>query len=257
MAEPPASARNALINWDAEQSEYARFLLRSRGEILQVLRGVAKGRELVTVYFDHGQRFFLSSLLAVEPGQDALFLDWGADEELNRRALGASRLVCVTAHERVKVQFTLDGLDQVQWNGRPAFRARLPKLLLKLQRREYYRLVCPLREPLFCHIPLKSEPLEAQVVDISVGGVGLGNLAPNTPLLVGERYPGCSLTLPGEGALLTTLEVRSLQDLALRNGGLVKRAGCRFVDLPAAQQAMIQRYIIRIDRERIALAKGA
>lgn len=257
MAETSASPRTAVIDWDADQSQYARFLLRARAEIVQVLRGVARSRELVTLYFDQGQRFFLTSLLAVDPEHDALLLDWGVDEDLNRRALAASHLVCVTAHERVKVQFALDGVTQVEWNGRPAFRARLPRVLLKLQRREYYRLVCPLRAPLVCHLPLEAEPLDAQVVDISVGGVGLGHLAPNTPLQVGERYPGCSLVLPGEGPLIMTLEVRSLQDMALKNGGLVKRAGCRFVDLPAAQQAMIQRYIIRVDRERLALAKGA
>lgn len=247
----------AVIAWDADQSEYARYLIRSPQEIAQVLRAVAKGRELVTVYFDHGQRFFISSILGVEPREGVLHLDWGADEETNRRALAATHLVCVTSQDKVKVQFALDGLERVEIGGQPAFRARLPRALLKLQRREYYRLVVPLRSPLTCLVPLAGGSLDAQVSDISVGGVGLGNLPPGAGLVVGERYPGCRIDLPGEGTLLATLEVRSLQDVSLKSGGLVKRAGCRFLDIPPAQQAMIQRYIIRIDRERLALVKGS
>jgi c-di-GMP-binding flagellar brake protein YcgR len=243
--------------WDTDQSEYARYLLHTPQEIVQVLRGVVKERELVTVYFDQGRRFFLSSLIRVEPRENALYLDWGVDEETNRLALAATHLVCVTTQEKVKVQFALEGLERAELDGRPAFRAALPRTLLKLQRREYYRLVIPLRTPLVCFVPLEEETLEAAVSDISVGGVGLGSLPANTGLALSGCYPGCRLELPGEGLLLATLEVRSLQDVALRAGGLTKRAGCRFVDLPAAQQAMIQRYINRVERERLALVKGS
>jgi c-di-GMP-binding flagellar brake protein YcgR len=257
MPQPPASPPDAPLDWTADQSEYARFLLRSPQEIVQVLRGVAKGRELVTVYFDHGQRFFLSTLLAVEPREDALFLDWGVDEEQNRRALAATHLVCITSHERVKVQFALGPLEKAEWQGQPAFRAHLPKAVLKLQRREYYRLLVPLRSPILCRLPLAGEILEAQVGDISIGGLGLVNVPPAAALEVGARYPGATFSLPGEGDFLVTLEVRSVQDLALRHGGLLKRVGCRFVDLPATGQARIQRYIIRVDRERQARLKGS
>lgn len=257
MPASPSPPGSPVIAWDADQSEYARYLLRSPQEIAQVLRGVAKSRELVTVYFDHGQRFFLTSILAVDPPNDALFLDWGADEEINRRVQSAQHLVCVTSHERVKVQFALGPLAAASFDGRPAWRARLPKVLLKLQRREYYRLVIPVRSPLTCLVPWGDETEEADVMDISIGGVGLGKLPPAMGLEVGRQLPGCRITLPGEGSLLATLEVRSLQDVSLKSGGLIKRAGCRFLDLPASQQAMIQRYIIRIDRERLALAKGS
>lgn len=243
--------------WEGEQSEYARYLLHSRPEIVQVLRGVMKAKELVTAYFDHGARFFLTSVIAVQPGDDALYLDYGADREANRRALQATRLVFVTSQDRVKVQFATGPLAEVQYNGRPAFRTRLPDALLKLQRREYYRLVTPIRSPLTCVLPGAAGTLDAMVTDISVGGVGLTGFPPASVLAVGECYAGCRIVLPDEGVILTVIEVRSLQDVALRSGALVKRAGCRFVDLPASQQAMIQRYIIRIDRERLALVKGS
>jgi len=245
------------VAWDGDQSEYAQYLLHSPQEIVQVLRGVMKSTELVTAYFDHGQQFFLTSIVSVQAGGDALFLDYGVDAETNRRALQAARLVFVTSQERVKVQFSAGPLQEVEFNGRPAFRTHLPTALLKLQRREYYRLVTPIRSPLVCVVPLREGRVEAMVTDLSVGGVGLGGLPPGTALEVGSRLPGCRIALPEEGTILTAIEVRSVQDVTLRSGARVKRVGCRFVDIPASQQAMIQRYIIRIDRERLALLKGS
>jgi c-di-GMP-binding flagellar brake protein YcgR len=226
-------------------------------EIVQVLRALAKSSELVTAYFEHGQQFFLTSVVGVEPGGDALFLDYGIDAEINRRALQASRVVFVTSQDRVKVQFATGPLQAVEFNGRPTFRTQLPTSLLKLQRREYYRLATPLRAPLSCVIPAADGSIEASVTDISVGGVGVSGFPPAHPLAPGNQYAGCRMALPGEGALLTTLEVRSVQDVTLRSGTVVKRAGCRFVGLPASQQAMIQRYITRVERERVALVKGS
>jgi len=53
------------------------------------------------------------------------------------------------------------------------------------------------------------------------------------------------------------MEVRNLQESSRRSGQLVLRVGCVYVGVPAPHQAMIQRYIIRIDRERRALVRGS
>lgn len=243
--------------WGRDQSEYAQYLLHSQQEIAQVLRGVMKSTELVTAYFDHGEHFFLTSIAAVRPADKALFIDFGVDATTNQRALQASRLVFVTNQDRVKVQFSTGPLRQVDLDGRPAFRAELPTSLLKLQRREYYRLATPMRAPLACVIPAGEGRIEAQVTDISIGGVGLGGFPPEHMLEPGNQYAGCRIALPEEGTILTALEICAVQDLALRSGTVVKRAGCRFIGLPASQQAMVQRYITRIERERVALVKGS
>jgi c-di-GMP-binding flagellar brake protein YcgR len=248
---------DTVVSWDDDQSEYAQYLLHSQQEIAQVLRGVMKSTELVTAYLDHGKQFFLTSVIAVQPAGDALFLDYGIDTETNRRALQASRVVFVTSQQRVKVQFSTGPLQQVEFNGRPAFRTHLPSALLKLQRRECYRLITPIRSPLVCVVSLPEGRLEAMVTDISVGGVGLSGLPPVAVLEVGTQYGGCRIALPEEGTILAAIEVRSTQDVTLRTGAVVKRIGCRFVDVAASQQAMIQRYIIRVDRERQALVKGS
>jgi c-di-GMP-binding flagellar brake protein YcgR len=46
--------------------------------------------------------------------------------------------------------------------------------------------------------------------------------------------------------------VRNSFPVTLRSGAVIKRTGCAFLDLPSSQQAMIQRYIIRLERDRRA-----
>lgn len=249
--------KNAGAAWDSDQSEYAHYLLHAKQEIVQVLRGVSRSSELVTAYFDHGEQFFLTSIVDVQPQDDVLILDYGIDAETNARAAQASRLVFVTSQDRVKVQFATGPVQQIMLNGRPAFQTRLPTSLLKLQRREYYRLVTPLRARLSCVVPTAGGNIEATVTDISIGGAGLSDFDPGHAVEPGQQYPGCRIALPEEGVLLTALEVCSVQDVTLRSGAVTKRAGCRFVGLPASQQAMVQRYITRIERERLALLKGS
>lgn len=243
---------------DAISDEYAKYLVRSRREIAQILRAVARQNEMVTAYFSHGNDFFLTAIVEADPVSGNLIVDCGSEVETNRRALAADKIVFVTSQDRVKIQFSTGALAQIVHQDRPAFRTPLPAALLKLQRREYYRLVTPIRAPLHCVIPdLAGVRFEAAVADISVGGVGISGLPPEAPLEKGQQLAQCRIALPEEGMVVSTLEVRSLQQATLRSGVTVLRAGCRFVDIPGAHQAMIQRYIICIDRERRALVRGS
>ncbi len=241
---------------DTISEEYAKYLVYSRQEIAQILRELIQHNELVTAYFNQGKEFFLTSLLAVDP-EGSVTLDCGTDAETNRRALISGKIILVSSQNRIKIQFSTPALELISVGGRPAFRAPLPSSVLKLQRREYYRLVAPIRAPLLCVVPQLAGGFEAMVADISVGGVGISGFPNEVALEIGQVFADCQIALPEHGTVVSTLEVRNLQHITLRSGLSVVRAGCGFVGIPAPHQAMIQRYIIRIDRERRALLKGA
>lgn len=240
------------------ERDLGQYLVRSRQEMAQILRAISRQTELVTAYFNQGRNFFLTSIVDVDPARDEIIIDYGADAETNRRAAEAGKVVFVTSQDRVKVQFSVPALSLTEYQGRPAFRSGFPDDLLKLQRREFYRLVTPMRSPLTCVIPDAGQGrFEAGVADISVGGIGLTGFAAETPLEIGRIFESCRIALPEEGTVVSGLEVRNTQNIALRSGIQALRAGCHFIDIPAPHQAMIQRYIIRIDRERRALIKGS
>jgi c-di-GMP-binding flagellar brake protein YcgR len=256
----PRAALPSAIEPFLEPTDYTQYLLHAKSEILFVLRGLLNNADHLTAYFNEGRDFFLTTLIAV--GNDEITLDCGGNTDLNRRAVTAEKIFCVARHEKVRIQFQLRGMREATVEGRPAFRAALPEALLRLQRREYYRLTTPVARPLKCQIPLPSadggsaSTMTINVIDISGGGLAVMAPPPEIALSRGDTFPNCRVELPEVGVLMATLQIRSIFEVTLRSGAQVTRAGCQFVDLPGPMLTLVQRYIIKVERERKARESG-
>ena len=242
-----------------EPGEYSQFMLRSRAEIAMVLRGLQDHVAQTTVFFNEGKDMLITSVAAV--ATDHVILDFGPSSEMNRKALIAEKHFCVTSLDKVRVQFILRKFAQVDDRGRPAFRCNLPDEVLRLQRREFYRLITPIARPLQCKVTV---PLPngteyshaAHIFDISGGGMGISAPPEQIPFITGMTLPQCRIDLPEVGSVTGALQVRSLFDIVLRNGARTRRAGCEFINLPGPMMTLIQRYIIKVERERKARESG-
>ncbi|MBL8490219.1 MAG: flagellar brake protein [Rhodocyclaceae bacterium] len=232
------------------------FLIRAKGEIAFHLKAILAEHALVAAHYSQANDFLLTSLVAVD--ERFVFLDVGKDPEVNRRLLAADRIVCVTHHDKVKIQFALRRLDNAVADGRGAFRAELPDRMLRLQRREYYRLVTPAARPLRCHIPMPggATSLAATVLDISGGGLAVVVPPEGVEFTPGTVFPACRIELPEVGSLVTDLRVKNLFEVTLRNGVQVMRSGCQFERLPGPMLTLVQRYILKVERERKARESG-
>ncbi len=227
-----------------------RYLVRHSIEIERVLRDVMQGKAIVAAYGENGKDFLLTSIVAIEPKENAIYLGYGPDERLNAQLLEAHNATFATTHDQVRVQFSCDRVEAVVYGHEPAFRVPIPNELLRLQRREYYRLVTSVVNPVKCMINTEAGMLEALVVDISIGGVGILAYQENGELTAGETYHGCRISLPGAGEFALSLAVCTTFEITLKNGRHTNRAGCQFIELPPSVETEIQRYIIRVDRER-------
>lgn len=262
--EVSAATENAVPRFEVENSaDYSRFLLRSRAEVLFVLRSLIPKAALITVHFDHGKSFLLTSLLAITADNEGLIFDIGSDEEMNRKALAATgKLIFTTSIDKVKVQFTLAKLAATQHEGRAAFRSALPENVLRLQRREYFRLSTPIATPVKCVLPMQrpdgtAMTAEVPLIDISGGGVGLMVTPAQKDLFpIGAVFRDCRMALPDEGVLTATLSLRNSFEVTTRTGTPYLRIGCEFVDLPGSRLSLVQRYITRIERERKSRLSG-
>lgn len=230
--------------------DFGQYLLRAPAEILYVLNGLRERQSLVTLYYDQGRRYMLTSVLAVD--DQSVVIDASPDENRNLHVQEGDHGIAATTQDRIKVQFALDGLRGISYEGRPAFTAALPTSLLRLQRREYYRLTTPATPPLKCRIPTGARTVETNVIDISGGGLAFMVPPEDIPFDAGVEYPNCRIDLPEVGAVTATLQVRGLFEITLNTGVAAKRAGCQFVGLPGPMLTLIQRYVIRVERERKA-----
>lgn len=234
-----------------QADDYSQYLLREAREVAFVLRQLAARRSMITAHFGESNEFLLTTVIDVAADNKSLLLDLGRDEELIASAMLSSRLLCVTQIDKVKVQFQLERLERTSHEGFPALRVPLPGVLLRLQRREYYRLAAPAADTLSCQIPLEdNRRVTARVVDISGGGIAV--LAPpeNSIFQPDMTLRNCQLTLPEFGSIVTTVRVRNLFRITQRNGQDMLRAGCQFLDLPPPMANAIQRYILRAEQDR-------
>ena len=104
----------------------------------------------------------------------ALILYIRPNDATNHSVTNTPKSFCNTPHDKVRVQFIPRDLKTATHEGRAAFRAPLPDSVLRLQRREYYRLTMPVTQRLACRIPQPDGHLvEVESVALSGGGLAV------------------------------------------------------------------------------------
>ncbi len=245
-----------------QAGEYGRYILGNEREILFHLRNLQSQNSFVTVYIDDGQQFFLSKLLTVDEDRKCLFLDPPNDSEIQSLALQAEQITISTTVDRVKVQCRLPAVESSAYNGHAAFVAALPKQLLRLQRREFFRIQTPRINPLRCLLAIQQKPRPPEVLDftlydLSGGGLCLiGEEIHAEKFSLGALLADCRLNIPGESVISVNLRIREVSRIESANGEHQLRLGCEFVNLPGSRLTLIERYITRLERERKAKETG-
>lgn len=245
-------------NEHGASDDIAEYLVHNPLEITRILRGLIQRRELVSAFFNGGADLLLTAVMAVDAAHKTVTLDYGSNEVLNQKLVAADKVIFVTSLDRVKVQFVSREVKRTIFEGRPAFLISMPDQVLQLQRREFYRLATPILNPLKCLIPLETQDaVEAVIFDISAGGVGL-LLDLHSPVAseIGSIHNGCRIDLPGIGVLDVAIRVQNRVEITQKNGTQALRCGCQFIALKPSLQSTIQRYIVKLERERIVNTPG-
>lgn len=238
----------------AELAGGEQFTIENQAEIDLLLQQLGARRSLACLYVDETEAFALSRVLGTEQGRLFLELPTG---DLRTTVLGGAPVLCVSSLQRVKLQFDIGTCKHADWQGIAACSFAYPKQILRFQRRDFYRLTVPLGHPLSCHIPgNQGDEVEVSLVDISIGGIGILGYAPGVRLSSGLRYQNVRIELPETGTIAASIEIRASFDVTLKNGIRTVRTGAQFVGLPGTAQALIQRYITKVERARIALQQG-
>lgn len=253
----PKSDAQTPIPLISEGVDVSNYLLHTPMEIAYVLRSLEQKGDLVSVYFDHGENSFLSAILSVDPKSQRFWFDISGVEAVNRSFLRADHVVFAAAPEGVKIQFVIDsGVKMIDYDDHPAFEAHFPDDLIKLQRREYFRLETPIGRPLICKVPLPNGTiLPLPLHDISIGGLGLW-ISGQVELQHMDVFHGCRVDLGTFGMIEVSLEVRSRRQVTKRDGNVQTMLGMRFVNLPRSTENTLQRYIAQLERERHQLLRN-
>lgn len=246
-----------------DPERFTRYAVRDAREIVQLMQALVEKRPLLTAQFAGGPSF-LTVVLAVSPANGStsgtVVIDAPSDDAVATRATAAARLVCMTRLDNVRVQFPLGALTRVEHEGRPALQAPLPDSMLRLQRREFFRLPTPNGHAPTCEItvdgPGGQKTVSVRILDISGGGLAILVPPRDLDFTPGREFANCQLMLPDGPPLPVRLIVRNLFEVERPNDVKVLRAGCEFVGQTTAGSARIQRYIFKVERDRKAREAG-
>ncbi|MFA5372078.1 MAG: flagellar brake protein, partial [Sideroxydans sp.] len=125
------------------------FILHNPIEIIAVLRDIVTRQSRVALYYNEDNSMVLTLLLAAD--ETGVWVDAAASPIDNRHIERSSRIIFVSTHNQAKVQWVSSEVTQGLFQNMAAFFLPLPHKLLRLQRRNYYRLLNSEPAALKCH----------------------------------------------------------------------------------------------------------
>jgi c-di-GMP-binding flagellar brake protein YcgR len=230
------------------------YLIHSRREIAALLRRLADRHELVRMIFADGEEALATAVLEVT--DDSVIMDTARDPAQIERILASDSISFDTALEKIRIAFFAKQAAPCMHDGRPALRIALPDTMVRLQRREHYRVLSPR-----CSIQISHEagppPVSFAVQNVSAGGLALIDDHQLLDATQGAEYNNCGLQLPGAQHIIVNLCVMNCCELTLYNGRVARRLGCAFINPSAATLALVQRYVSKLERDQNARLHGA
>lgn len=219
---------------------------RSPPEIARVLGALAAHGATLRSSIAEGGLLFESRLQHVDPAHGFILLEPCASESANAALLTRPRASFHASTGGWHIEFAASGPRLAQHEGRQVIRLAFPEVLVSQQRRAHERVSVQPQAPL--HFVADAGGVisfEGAMVDISAGGIGFLQYAPDITLEPGTILRGCRIEPPGREALEVDLEVRYSVPVTLPDGRQVHHSGCRFVDPSAEVRALLEAYFSR------------
>ena len=237
-----------LLMLDDKASQY---IIKEKLGIQTVLKKLKKSKSLVTVYINEYVSF-LSPI--VELDNTNIYLDMGPDQKLNELLLKSQHVICTTFEDRIKIQFELSSIIEDSFEGLPILKCKMPDMLLRLQRREHYRVDIPKNYQVYCTYKDTDEIGEAttvrlSTVDISGGGLSARGFTDSILTKVSKPLGQCKLHLHDLGDIIVDCQVCYIQhsdDTDISKS----RAGLKFLNISDSDIMRIQRFVMQVERQK-------
>jgi len=238
------------------------YQIHSRREIITLMRNVCEHKQLINMQGNLGGSAIVTSILDVDEDAGTVVLDCAQHDHINEQLLHSDTISFETALEQIRILFFVRRIERCTHQNAPALQIDLPQSVVRLQRREFYRVPTPLAIPVSCSITIpKVSDTSIMSVTVTLQNVSGGGLALIDEYgvldhTIGRIYRDCRIDLPGGTLVVASLELRNAQEIRLLNGRHVWRLGCLFMDLPHGMMTAVQRYISKLEREQHARSTG-
>jgi len=231
------------------------FVVRHDLQILQILNALKDEENDLKVSFNNGEDDYVTRIIHIAADHQHLYLDITIDEDFNKRMIASPELL-VHKDNGIRIKWKASKHSVAKMSDGYALKMEMPTALVRLQRRELFRLKPPMASPIPCEIPVpdRENPEEMQnmqyhLADVSLGGIGLiiqNNLHPS--IQVGATFEGCKINFPNLGQAQLNLEVKNVIELSKDTSEEKYRVGLEFKKPSRSSEGLIQKYTFDLER---------
>lgn len=181
----------------------------------------------------------------------SLHFDVGGTSPQLESLIAADEVTAISQLDDVRLQFTLQGLVLVHDGGHSTLQSDWPDHLLRLQRRDSYRVRLGARAApsvSLRHPSLPDMQLRLRLLDVSAGGCAI-LLPDDVPdLQPGTRIHGVQVQLDLETRIEAGLLLHHVS--AFDGEGGPRRIGCSWVGLQGPAERALQRFILQTQKRQ-------
>lgn len=241
-----------------EEHEYnPAHLVTDTAEIQRILSGLVQSRELISVYLQGTDTFYLSAILGLDRAQKQVYLDISNQPGINRvMETGGKGLVIFAKPNDIRTLIYVDAPVMTTYKGMTVFSTSFPAHMIRLQRREYMRVSPSSADTLSCTIHVEHRTLSASIQDLSEGGLGLTTSNLPDGLKIGDIMPECYFFLPGEDKIEYDLKIKRITANKSDTPYTTFSLGCEYVNPSANANARLRQYIWQRERSNRAAEKS-
>jgi c-di-GMP-binding flagellar brake protein YcgR len=244
------------MNNNALESEDAGYQVSSKREIIALLSTMMKENLELSIRLKDMEEAIATSILRME--EDVMFVKAAPTPSLNKAIVESSDVVFAANPRNALIKFSAKQVRHTEAHEQfLALKVAIPDQLVRIQRREFFRIAVPSTSSLRCKIRFTSPDGQFNLVwvaisNISAGGIGIIDKSASVPLQVNTVYDDCHLELGVATTVPVRLKIRSFKKEEQLNESYAHHFGCEFVETPRAVLASIQKFILQLEREQNA-----
>ncbi|HLD08982.1 MAG TPA: flagellar regulator YcgR PilZN domain-containing protein [Methylophilaceae bacterium] len=230
-----------------EVSGGSEYLVVSREEITRILLSMMQSSTQLAAYADTGENFLLCNILHVDGARDSVLLGYVPDVQLTNQLLKSKEICFVGFLRDAKIQFNGSRPLSGTYHGQRAFQIHMPKQLWRLQQRASQRhsLGSSIIKIILNFVGVGE--VEADVVDISMDGIGIIHYHPHLKLEPGLVINDCEIHIPDETPIKVNVRIQYSSTIQLTDGEIVKCSGCQFIGLTSVAKEVLESYLSALD----------
>lgn len=227
-----------------EENEHPDFIIHNRKEMASILGGLVKSRAAINLDTQCGASM-VTKVLKVSDEENYIHLDISPDNAINDQIIRSNH-VNFSTQNGIIVRWHSTHMHRVPLPDGDALSNAFPSAIERIQRRESFRLKIPQgKDALICKIPVDNDIIEATIIDMSTGGVGISikGALPDS-FSQGGQFSGCGIEFPGIGNVPVGVRICRIWEASnTKSSEQVTCLGMEFVNLSRGAGNVIQRHL--------------